>query len=36
VVNNFGDSKDTISMFGCVNINKVFQLAKQQQKQFVR
>jgi len=39
VVNNFGDSEDTISMLeemGCVDINKEFQLAKQQQEQFVR
>ena len=39
MVNNFGDSEDTISMLeemGCVDINKEFQLAKQQQEQFVR
>ena len=39
MVNNFGDSEDTISILedmGCVDINKEFQLAKQQQEPFVR
>merc|ERR1719483_794817 len=39
MVNNFGDSEDTIAKLkdlGCVDINKEFTLAREQQEQFVR